>query len=480
MERVPTGPDPFFRVGPAELGKAQYFAVRRGEIDGRIDVNYWRLTPFVNRRLENSRFDVKPLGTLLSLVQYGCSSLAEEGQTGVPILRMNNLQDEGLDLSNLKYIELDERELATYRLVPGDILFNRTNSKELVGKCAVFQESGDWVFASYLVRVRTDQGRLLPQFASDFLGADIGRLQINRVSRQIIGMTNINAKEIRELRIPLPPIAEQEVLVSTMDTARAKRKAKLAEADALLAGLDDFLLETLGIETPLEDSRRVFAVGYQVVQQRLDPHFHAPEFAQVQKMFAQMKCEPLGSITAFSEETWRPKDRDQPTLRYIEIAQVDPKTGEACWNDVPTDEAPSRARMKVRADDIIVSLTRPHHGSIAHLSSEFEGCVASTGFAVIRDVSTHVQRDYLWCALRAWFCLSQMLQRASGGNYPAITKAELRNIVVPIPGLSTQHYIASEVTRRHEESRRLRAEAEANWMEAKQWFEEQLLGAGPP
>ena len=161
--------------------------------------------------MKNSRFDVKSMGSLLSLVQYGCSSLAKENQPGIPILRMNNLQDDGWDLSSLKYIELGEREFATYRLIPGDILFNRTNSKELVGKCSVFQESGDWVFASYLIRVRTDRGRLLPQFASDFLTADIGRLQIDRISRQIIGMTNINAEEIRELRIPLPAIYPQSL-----------------------------------------------------------------------------------------------------------------------------------------------------------------------------------------------------------------------------------------------------------------------------
>ena len=75
--------------------------------------------------------------------------------------------------------------------------------------------------------------------------------------------------------------------------------------------------------------------------------------------------------------------------------------------------------MRTRTDDIIISLTRPHHGSIAHLSAEFDGCIASTGFAVLRSVDARIRRDYLWCILRTQLCPQQMLQRASGGNYPA-------------------------------------------------------------
>ena len=132
--------------------------------------------------------------------------------------------------------------------------------------------------------------------------------------------------------------------------------------------------------------------------------------------------------------------------------------------------------MQVRADDIIVSLTRPHHGSIAQLGPEFDGCIASTGFAVIRDVAEYISREYLWCALRAKFCLQQMRQRASGGNYPAITEPELENVLIPVPDAGTQGYVAAEVGRRREEARRLRGEAEAGWAEARRWFEVQLLG----
>lgn len=459
--------------------EATCFGVTRGEIDGRFDVNFWRLTPLFHERFRRPVYAAVPLGSVVSLVRYGSSSLASELPVGVPMLRMNNLQDDGWDLRQLKYIELGPDELERYRVVPGDLLFNRTNSKELVGKCEVFDEPGQWVFASYLIRVRLRSDILLPQFASDFLNTQSGRLQIDRLSRQIIGMTNINAEELKEILIPVPHPPRQRELVDAMDAARKTRRANLAKANDLLAGLDGFLLDTLGLTLPPDDSRRVFAVRSGSANARFDPHFHAPEFVKIQEMLAGTHSEPLGNFTTFSKETWNLLDHREATFRYIEIGGVNPKTGEALWSEVPTVEAPSRARMLVRTDDILVSLTRPHHGSIAHIDSTFGGCVASTGFAVIREVAERVRRDYLWCVLRSRFCLRQMLQRASGGNYPAITEPELAKILVPVPSPEIQAAIASEVNSRRDSAHRLRDEAASQWRAAKLWFEEELLGPAP-
>jgi very-short-patch-repair endonuclease len=82
--------------------------------------------------------------------------------------------------------------------------------------------------------------------------------------------------------------------------------------------------------------------------------------------------------------------------------------------------------MFVREGNVIVSLTRPHHGSIAQIDATLDGCVASTGFAVLRSFNRNlITSDYLWTALRTQLCLQQMMQGSSGGNYPAITEDEL-------------------------------------------------------
>ena len=475
METIPARPDPFFRVGPAGLAEHTGFAIKRGDIDGRIDVNYWSLTPSVNRRLEKSRFDVMPLGGLLSLIQYGCSSLAKEDEPGIPILRMNNLQDDGWDLSSLKFIELSEQELATYRLLPGDILINRTNSKELVGKCAVFQGSGEWVFASYLVRVRTNQDRLLPQFAADFLGTDVGRLQINRVSRQIIGMTNINAEEIRDLQIPLPSIEEQGTLVSAMETARSQRLAKLTEAEELLSSLDDYVLEVLKVSSSLGYPRSVFAVrqGHSRRGGRLNPDYYHPErmrvLASLDAMSGDLSVASLASVANFVRE-----QRATPGENYLGLAHIQSHTGEL--RDL--QQTASGNCFAYQTDDVLFARLRPYLNKVYR--AEMEGC-CSTEFHVLRVKGPQgLAPEYLATILRSRIILAQTVHMMAGNTHPRLANDDVANLQIPIPNFEIQETIIAEVVRRRAEARRLREEAEAGWGDAKRWFEGQLLGAIAP
>jgi type I restriction enzyme S subunit len=191
--------------------------VRRGDATKRADVNFNALTGVVEGRLAGARYPLRTIGAVEERLQYGCSKRATVEPIGVPILRMNNLQANGWMLDDLKYVELTDKELASWMLEAGDIVFNRTNSKELVGKCEVFREPGTWVFASYLMRLKVDRHKADPDFVSAFLNGPTGRAQIDRESRQIIGMSNINAEEIRTLRVPLPKPGIQKHLVAELD-----------------------------------------------------------------------------------------------------------------------------------------------------------------------------------------------------------------------------------------------------------------------
>lgn len=456
--------------------------MRRGKVRERLDVNYWFSSGLYEDLYATPQYPLVPLRRLVTLVQYGISERATSEPIGTPILRMNNLQAHGWDLTDLKYIQLDPETEAQFLVKNGDILFNRTNSKELVGKCEVFQEDGSWVFASYLIRVRLNESEALPNFVADFLNTDAGRVQIDRVSRQIIGMSNVNAEELRDLLIPTPPPDIQRALVAEMEAARESRRAKLNQADELLKSLDGWLLAQLGLEPPPTDDRKVFAVRLGYAQGRFDSQFHLPRFQKILETIKRIQHYPLGSLATFSHEVWNQTeaiDRGDITFRYIEISGVNRETGEARAEEVLITEAPSRARMLVEEGDIIISLTRPHHGSIAQIDISLNGCIASTGFAVVRNLDeTRITADYLWSMLRTQLCLQQMLQRSSGGNYPAITEDELAKILVPVPDLSTQAIIAIEVHRRRAEVSRLRAEAEAEWQAAKECFEHQLLAGG--
>lgn len=189
-------------------------------------------------------------------------------------------------------------------------------------------------------------------------------------------------------------------------------------------------------------------------------------------------------LAEFSDEQMTDEDRSalklngSTTFRYLEINNINLRTGEiGSVVEMPIDDAPSRARMIVRAGDLIVSLTRPHRGAIALVQREHDGCVASTGFAVLRNIKTDlVLPEYLWCILRSEVCLQQMRQRSSGGNYPAITEADLAIVIVPILDLESQDQLVNEIRRRREQALRLDTQAESDWLAAKRRFEENLLG----
>ena len=238
-------------------------------------MNYARASKVISALYAHPKFPLTRLRKVVQFAQYGISELASTEATGLPIIRMNNLQADGWDFSDLKYIELSPRDAARYLLEPGDILFNRTNSKELVGKCEVFREAGAWVFASYLIRVRLDTNAALPDFVSLFLNTTAGRAQIDRISRQIIGMSNVNAEELQDMVIPLAPLDIQRAFVAQMQAAREVRDERLQRANALLASLDAYLLDTLNITLPAETSRTIFAISLRQIEGALNPERYA-------------------------------------------------------------------------------------------------------------------------------------------------------------------------------------------------------------
>lgn len=172
---------------------------------------------------------------------------------GTPILRMNNVHEGVMRFGDIKHIELPSNERARLLMREGDILFNRTNSKELVGKCAVFHSTEEYVYASYLIRVRTNDVIADPDYVAFVINGPIGRQQIDGLSRQIIGQANVNSQELRSLRIPLPPLSIQKQLVAEVTAAREHIAAERAAAAKLAADtareVEEMILGQLRVPT---------------------------------------------------------------------------------------------------------------------------------------------------------------------------------------------------------------------------------------
>ena len=158
------------------------------------------------------------LSEVASDFSYGTS--AKSAKTGeVPVLRMGNIQDGRLDWSDLVFTS-NAQEVKKYELRDGDVLFNRTNSPELVGKTAVYKGERPAVYAGYLIRIRCSQA-LLPDYLNYCLGSRHGRDFCWSVKSDGVSQSNINAKKIAAFPFRLPPLGEQAEIVRRVEALLA-------------------------------------------------------------------------------------------------------------------------------------------------------------------------------------------------------------------------------------------------------------------
>lgn len=176
---------------------------------------------------------------IVSEVRYGSSRPAVDGGR-YPYLRMNNITYDGeLDLSDTKRIDVPDNELEKCTVRRGDVLFNRTNSKELVGKTCVYNRDEMMVLAGFVIRVRVND-EVLPEFLSAFLNTDFSKKMLLGMCKTAIGQANINAQELQNICLYVPPIDLQQQFVDfkkQLDKSKAAVQKALDETQLLFDSL---------------------------------------------------------------------------------------------------------------------------------------------------------------------------------------------------------------------------------------------------
>jgi type I restriction enzyme S subunit len=181
----------------------------------------------------------REIGELLESASYGTSK--KSGSVGeFPVLRMNNISRLGaMDLTELKFMDLEDRQRDRYLVRSGDVLFNRTNSADLVGKTGIVRERRPMAYAGYLIRLRANN-EMDPEFLWAYLNSDYSKRMLRGMCKSIIGMANINATEIQAMKIPHPPQRMQHEFarrVSKVEMLKSAYRPTFAELDGLMASL---------------------------------------------------------------------------------------------------------------------------------------------------------------------------------------------------------------------------------------------------
>ncbi len=167
---------------------------------------------------EREKHSNRPLNLLAKTFDYGTS--AKSSSSGdMPVLRMGNIVKGKIDWSDLVFTS-DRAEIEKYELRPGDVLFNRTNSPELVGKTAIYRGERPAIYAGYLIRIRCSND-LLPEYLTYCLNSPAGRAFCNEVKTDGVSQSNINATKLKDFAVPSIPVARQRRLVGLVDQLMA-------------------------------------------------------------------------------------------------------------------------------------------------------------------------------------------------------------------------------------------------------------------
>jgi len=484
IESIESGKDSFF-LG-LNVDKNKIFMINLQELEGRLDPHFYE-----PKFIENEN----------KLQKIGCTKLAHQSlsifsgitpksggdaycemNVGIPFIRSGDFLENGnINFSELLYIKPDIHNgvMKGSQLKKNDLLIAIVGAT--IGKVGIYQDSRDANINQAIAAVRLKQN-LKPEFVRAFLLTPIGQKVIDRIKRPV-ARANLNLEEVGSFLIPDFSISKQNKIILAMDDAYAAKKQKELEAQQLLDSIDDYLLGELGIELPEPEENtiqnRIFIRNLSEVSgDRFDPSFYKPEHIFLFSTIKKLSHDKLGHIVKFSYEAWDQKSIFVEKFPYIEIGEINVSLGEIQnISMIEIEDAPSRARMIVRGGDILISTTRPNRGAIVKIDQGDNLFIASTGFAIIRQIiNKNLNKDFLFYALRQSISLKQMEQRSSGGNYPAITQEELKNILIPLPPLEKQIEISEHITAIRNQAKQLQQQAKDDLEKAKQEVEAMILG----
>lgn len=412
----------------------------------RLDAEFYQPEYFID--FSKGRWE--PLKKFLELCQYGISKAMIEEPKGYPIFRMDDIKDCFLLDDEVKYVEISEKTFKKFKLEVNDILFNRVNAEEYVGRTGIFKLKGNYVFASYLIRLRVkSNSEILPDYLNIFLNTKYGKKQIRRFARRAVNQANINAEELKNFKIYMLPKKIQEEVSQLVNIAWSK----IELSKALYRQAENLLLE----ELDLKNFKMKYKLSYTAnlseafSVHRIDAEYFQPAYVQI---IERIREYPNGYIYLLKcvkniKPNFDPTKYPDKIFSYVELSDIDASIGIInTASKVTGDNAPSRARRILKKNDVILSRVEGSLDKAALVGEEEEGYLASTGFFQFR--STQILPQVLLVLSKSIILQAQLKKECSGTILTAVPNEALKRIIIPILPHEIQQKIASLVQQSHE------------------------------
>lgn len=370
-------------------------------------------------------------------LKYGTSE--KSSSVGkIAVLRMGNITNVGtIDYSNLVYSSNDE-DIEQYSLEKYDLLFNRTNSSEWVGKTAIYKDEQPAIYAGYLIRIRPLL--ISPDYLNTVMNSGYYREWCYNVKTDAVNQSNINAKKLSQLMIPIPPLREQGRIVAEIDKW-------ISLIDIVKNGKGDLQTVIKQAKSKILD----LAIHGKLVPQdpndepaiellkRINPDFTPCDNGHKWKL-PQSWCWAKGRQIFLPMKSTKPHNDE---FLYIDIDSIDNKRQIINKiKSIKTANAPSRASRYTQKGDVVFSMVRPYLRNIAKVS--VDGCIASTGFYVCSPIDD-LNSEYCYYLMISDYVVTGLNQFMKGNNSPSINKSHIDEWLFPLPPFPEQQRIVQKI-----------------------------------
>lgn len=404
---------------------------------------------------------------IIELAQYGTSKELNEDNIGYLTLRINEFENIFITTPSKSCSLLNNDDFESLKLRTGDVLISRTNGNpNLVGKAAVVMEDTNFVYASYLFKIRPKKEIINAETLTVFINSKYGRNEVNKYS-MTSNQTNFSPAKFREIDVPVFSFTLQKHIETLVKSAHEK----LEESKKLYREAEELLLGELGLKDfePSRDSVAVksFAASFGA-SGRLDAEYYQPKYDEIISKIKSYKggFEPLNKACKLHDTNFAPSDNE--IYKYIELSNIG-SNGEIkdCMLEIGA-ELPTRARRKVKSGQLVVSSIEGSLQSIAIVGGEYDNALCSTGFYVVSSKS--MNSETLLVLLKNEAMQAVLKKGCSGTILTAIVKDEFLNIPLPLIDDKIQKTITEKINK----SFKLRTESKNLLEQAKKAVEDAI------
>ena len=414
--------------------------------DFRIDSSFYTKEPKKNPDLIYAK-----IGEHLISSQYGISIEMNTDSVGYPIYRMNEIHDMLCDLDVDKCADITQAEYDRFALKDRDVLFNRTNSFEWVGRTGIYYQNDDIqrTFASYLVRLNPKDS-ILPEYLCAYLNCKYGEWDVKRRARQSINQTNVNPEEVKEIEIPILDIDLQQKIRCCFTQANSLRilsQKTYSEAELILH--NELGINSIAV-TDVNVSQKRFSDF--INSGRLDAEYYQPKYDDLFSRLSKFESKRLGDMVQIRKSIEPGSEAYQnkgiPFMRVSNLSKFG-------FSDTEIHLSPDEYGDVIRPKQNTILLSKDGSVGIAYKVEQDMNVITSGAILHLTITDNEFMPDYLTLVLNSVIVGMQAERDAGGSIIQHWKPSEIENVI--IPKLSKE--IQQEITNKVKESFALRRES---------------------